>query len=144
MVVSGNSYNMRMEAVALSVQSCCIHGMIKGTKKPNEAPNRSTWFVNSVDAMQKINVLSFNRCKTMNDSHDTWTCLFCTTVNGSNVTVCSQCDKANSHVVNTNQICLCGRKVVKYRYAWNECHSCCKRREKKEKGYYDCKAKQCI
>eukprot|EP01083_Nonionella_stella_P061661 160629_1 len=75
---------------------------------------------------------------------DKWKCFFCNLRNEPNTTTCSECAKANVDVVNINQICLCGRKVTKYRYDWNQCHSCCKRREKKEKGYYDCKAKQCI
>eukprot|EP01083_Nonionella_stella_P280740 955071_1 len=72
------------------------------------------------------------------DDKSKWRCLFCTWLNEANTTTCNQCKKANTVIVNINHICLCGRKVVKYRYAWNECHSCCKRREKKEKGYYDC------
>eukprot|EP01083_Nonionella_stella_P272397 923645_1 len=45
---------------------------------------------------------------------------------------------------NINHICLCGQKVTTYPYDWDQCRSCCKEIEKKEKGYYDCKAKQCI
>eukprot|EP01083_Nonionella_stella_P142784 442423_1 len=44
---------------------------------------------------------------------------------------------------NINQICLCGQKVTKYPYNWDQCYSCCKKSEKKEKGYYNCRAKQC-
>eukprot|EP01083_Nonionella_stella_P122865 369861_1 len=44
---------------------------------------------------------------------------------------------------NINQICLCGQKVTKYPYKFDECRSCCKKIEKKEKGYYWCTARQC-
>eukprot|EP01083_Nonionella_stella_P224450 798929_1 len=44
---------------------------------------------------------------------------------------------------NINQICLCGRKLTKYPYEFDECYSCCKNIEKKKKGYYRCTARQC-
>eukprot|EP01083_Nonionella_stella_P272394 923634_1 len=45
---------------------------------------------------------------------------------------------------NINHICLCGQKVTTYPYEFDECRSCCKKIEMKQKGYYVCNAKQCI
>eukprot|EP01083_Nonionella_stella_P298673 1013722_1 len=74
---------------------------------------------------------------------DKWKCFFCNLWNEPNTTTCSECDKANPHVVNINQICLCGRKVTKDPNAVSQCRSCCKAKDKKEKTYYRCNAKQC-
>eukprot|EP01083_Nonionella_stella_P159790 521681_1 len=74
---------------------------------------------------------------------DKWACLFCNFANESNAIRCSKCTKANARSVNMNQICLCGRKVTKYPYAGSQCRSCCKAKDKKEKTYYYCNAKQC-
>eukprot|EP01083_Nonionella_stella_P108579 315921_1 len=52
--------------------------------------------------------------------------------------------KANPTIGNINQMCLCGQKVTKYPYAYDQCYSCCKVMEEEEEGYYDCRAKQCI
>eukprot|EP01083_Nonionella_stella_P187825 691050_1 len=73
-----------------------------------------------------------------------WKCLFCDLVNEPNATTCLQCKKANIHLVNINQICFCGRKVIKYQKGWTQCYSCCKTIEKKEKTYYYCNSKQCV
>eukprot|EP01083_Nonionella_stella_P187821 691045_1 len=72
-----------------------------------------------------------------------WKCLFCDLVNEPNATTCLQCKKANIHLVNINQICFCGRKVIKYQKDWRQCKSCCKTIEKMEKTYYYCNADQC-
>eukprot|EP01083_Nonionella_stella_P075419 205022_1 len=43
-----------------------------------------------------------------------------------------------------NQICFCGRKVIKYPNTWRKCYSCCKVIEKRRKTYYYCNAEQCM
>eukprot|EP01083_Nonionella_stella_P191305 708173_1 len=72
-----------------------------------------------------------------------WACLFCNFANESNATRCSKCTKANTRAVNINQICLCGRRVTEFPYATTQCRSCCKEKDKEEKTYYWCDAKQC-
>eukprot|EP01083_Nonionella_stella_P298674 1013723_1 len=74
---------------------------------------------------------------------DKWKCFFCNLWNEPNTTTCSECDKANIHVVNINRICLCGRRATKCPYSKTQCRSCCKAKDKKEKTYYWCDAKQC-
>eukprot|EP01083_Nonionella_stella_P159791 521682_1 len=74
---------------------------------------------------------------------DKWACLFCNFANESNAIRCSKCTKANTRSVNINQICLCGREVIKCPHAKTQCMSCCKAKDKKEKTYYYCNAKQC-
>eukprot|EP01083_Nonionella_stella_P017669 49486_1 len=73
-----------------------------------------------------------------------WKCLFCDLVNESHTTACAHCEKPNTAVVNINQICLCGRRVSEYPFDWDQCRSCCKVIETKQKGYYRCTAEQCI
>eukprot|EP01083_Nonionella_stella_P039162 106514_1 len=72
-----------------------------------------------------------------------WKCLFCDALNASNTTTCAQCEKANTVVVHINQICLCGRKLIELPFGLTQCYACCKKTEKKEKGYYGCTVKQC-
>eukprot|EP01083_Nonionella_stella_P163485 538225_1 len=61
---------------------------------------------------------------------------------GNKGTCCKQ-RQSSFEENNINQICLCGQKVTKYPYDYDQCYSCCKKSEKKEKGYYNCRAKQC-
>eukprot|EP01083_Nonionella_stella_P142778 442409_1 len=61
---------------------------------------------------------------------------------GNKGTCCKQ-RQSSFEEDNINQICLCGQKVTKYPYNWDQCRSCCKEIEKKEKGYYLCRAEQC-
>eukprot|EP01083_Nonionella_stella_P306246 1071819_1 len=72
-----------------------------------------------------------------------WKCFFCNLSNEPN-TSCLQCNKANIHVTNINQICLCGRKVTKIPHYLKQCRTCCKEVEKKTNTYYGCGAKQCV
>eukprot|EP01083_Nonionella_stella_P186387 682127_1 len=72
-----------------------------------------------------------------------WKCLFCDALNASNTTTCAQCEKANTAIVHINQICLCGRKLIECPVELDQCYVCCKETEKKEKGYYVCRVKQC-
>eukprot|EP01083_Nonionella_stella_P055402 146159_1 len=73
----------------------------------------------------------------------TWKCLFCDLLNEPHSPDCSQCKRANTALVNINQICLCGRKVIQYSEPWRQCYSCCKVLEAKENGYYDCSQQEC-
>eukprot|EP01083_Nonionella_stella_P142781 442415_1 len=78
-----------------------------------------------------------------------WQCTKCTFLNTRNTSQCSMCgnpEQRQSSIEedNINQICLCGQKVTKYPYKFDECRSCCKKIEMKQKGYYVCNAKQCI
>eukprot|EP01083_Nonionella_stella_P029013 79954_1 len=72
-----------------------------------------------------------------------WRCLFCKALNESGTASCSQCTKANTLVVNINQICFCGRNVTNHPGAVTQCKTCCKARDKKGKTCYWCNAKQC-
>eukprot|EP01083_Nonionella_stella_P242509 845883_1 len=90
------------------------------------------------------NLDQFIQLQDQNNSEH-WQCIFCDNLNAhaTDPTVCCECQKANTTVVNINHICLCGREVTEYQYPFAKCYSCCKVTEIKEKGYYRCCSIDC-
>eukprot|EP01083_Nonionella_stella_P183689 664513_1 len=73
---------------------------------------------------------------------DEWKCLFCNVLNETDTTTCPQCTKANPAVVNINQICFCGQKLIENSWGWDKCMCCCRVLNNQE-THYVCKANPC-
>eukprot|EP01083_Nonionella_stella_P068412 181575_1 len=107
----------------------------------------SQWKCITCSYLNSTKVYQCEMCHNPNQPVDTGEiqrkCLFCNFVIESETTTCSQCQNTNVHLTNINQLCLCGRKLIKYPHDWTQCNSCCKVTEKNANTYYYCNAKQC-